>query len=84
MAFVLFPGTLFSSAGHPAPPGPNPSQTKSQNLDPFADLSDLSSSLQGNEEPTLCGNNITLLCPGAPGACVCLHSECPLEDYRSW
>lgn len=40
-------GTLFSSAGHPAPPGPNPSQTKSQNLDPFADLSDLSSSLQG-------------------------------------
>lgn len=47
MAFVLFPGTLFSSAGQPAPPGPNPSQTKSQNLDPFADLSDLSSSLQG-------------------------------------
>lgn len=40
-------GTLFSSAGHPAPPGPNPSQTKSQNPDPFADLSDLSSSLQG-------------------------------------
>lgn len=40
-------GTLFSSAGQPAPPGPNPSQTKSQNLDPFADLSDLSSSLQG-------------------------------------
>lgn len=58
MAFVLFPGTLFSSAGQPAPPGPNPSQTKSQNLDPFADLSDLSSSLQGNEEPTLCGNQL--------------------------
>lgn len=44
---ATLPGTLFSSAGHPAPPGPNPSQTKSQNLDPFADLSDLSSSLQG-------------------------------------
>ncbi|XP_034364338.1 cyclin-G-associated kinase isoform X1 [Arvicanthis niloticus] len=46
-------GTRFSSAGHsasaghPAPLVPNPSQTKSQNLDPFADLSDLSSSLQG-------------------------------------
>lgn len=38
-------GTLFSS--HPAPPGSHTSQTKSQNLDPFADLSDLSSSLQG-------------------------------------
>ncbi|XP_012974068.1 cyclin-G-associated kinase isoform X3 [Mesocricetus auratus] len=40
-------GTLFSSGSHPAPPGPHSSQTKSQNLDPFADLSDLSSSLQG-------------------------------------
>nr|XP_048302973.1 cyclin-G-associated kinase isoform X3 [Myodes glareolus] len=40
-------GTLFSSGGHPAPPGHHPSQTKSQSLDPFADLSDLSSSLQG-------------------------------------
>ncbi|XP_051026526.1 cyclin-G-associated kinase [Acomys russatus] len=40
-------GTLLSSAGHPAPPGPQPSLTKSQHLDPFADLSDLSSSLQG-------------------------------------
>ncbi|XP_057627165.1 cyclin-G-associated kinase isoform X2 [Chionomys nivalis] len=40
-------GPLFSSGGHPAPPGHHPSQTKSQSLDPFADLSDLSSSLQG-------------------------------------
>lgn len=66
MALVLFSGPLFSSAGHPAPPGPNPSQTKSQNLDPFADLSDLSSSLQGNEEPTYVAksSSITSLCPG--------------------
>ncbi|XP_050011797.1 cyclin-G-associated kinase isoform X3 [Alexandromys fortis] len=40
-------GPLFSSGGHPGPPGHHPSQTKSQSLDPFADLSDLSSSLQG-------------------------------------
>ncbi|XP_041488047.1 cyclin-G-associated kinase isoform X5 [Microtus oregoni] len=40
-------GPLFSSGGHPAPPGHHSSQTKSQSLDPFADLSDLSSSLQG-------------------------------------
>ncbi|XP_037065190.1 cyclin-G-associated kinase isoform X4 [Peromyscus leucopus] len=40
-------GTLFSSGSHPTPLGPHPSQTKSQSLDPFADLSDLSSSLQG-------------------------------------
>ncbi|XP_029333048.1 cyclin-G-associated kinase isoform X3 [Mus caroli] len=41
------PASIPVPEGHPAPPGPNPSQTKSQNLDPFADLSDLSSSLQG-------------------------------------
>ncbi|XP_076403210.1 cyclin-G-associated kinase isoform X10 [Peromyscus maniculatus bairdii] len=40
-------GTLFSSGSHPTPLGSHPSQTKSQSLDPFADLSDLSSSLQG-------------------------------------
>ncbi|XP_008840007.1 cyclin-G-associated kinase isoform X3 [Nannospalax galili] len=40
-------GTVFSPGGQPAPPGPQPSQTKSESLDPFADLGDLSSSLQG-------------------------------------
>lgn len=58
MALILFPGTLFSSGGHPAPPGHHPSQTKSQSLDPFADLSDLSSSLQGNEGPNLCAKRL--------------------------
>ncbi|KAM5283687.1 cyclin-G-associated kinase isoform 1-T1 [Hipposideros larvatus] len=41
-------GPFFSSGGQPAPPGPSASQTKSQSLDPFADLGDLSSSLQGS------------------------------------
>lgn len=57
-ALILFPGPLFSSGGHPGPPGHHPSQTKSQSLDPFADLSDLSSSLQGNEGPTLCAKRL--------------------------
>lgn len=41
------PGPFFAPGGQPAPPGPSASQTKSQNLDPFADLGDLSSTLQG-------------------------------------
>lgn len=40
-------GPFFSPGGQPAAPGPPASQTKSQSLDPFADLGDLSSSLQG-------------------------------------
>ncbi|XP_046279718.1 cyclin-G-associated kinase isoform X7 [Marmota monax] len=40
-------GPLFSPGGQPTPPGPQPSQTKPQSLDPFADLGDLSSGLQG-------------------------------------
>ncbi|KAM4812060.1 cyclin-G-associated kinase isoform X2 [Urocitellus parryii] len=40
-------GLLFSPGGQPTPPGPQPSQTKPQSLDPFADLGDLSSGLQG-------------------------------------
>lgn len=41
-------GPFFTPGGQPAPPGPPASQTKSQSLDPFADLGDLSSSLQGS------------------------------------
>lgn len=41
------PGSFFSPGGQPAPPGPPASRAKSQSLDPFADLGDLSSSLQG-------------------------------------
>ncbi|XP_016051333.1 PREDICTED: cyclin-G-associated kinase isoform X3 [Miniopterus natalensis] len=41
-------GPFFSPGGPPAPPGPPASRTKSQNLDPFADLGDLGSSLQGS------------------------------------
>ncbi|XP_053778598.1 cyclin-G-associated kinase isoform X2 [Desmodus rotundus] len=41
-------GPYFCPGGQPAPPGPPASQTKSQSLDPFADLGDLSSSLQGS------------------------------------
>uniref|UniRef100_A0A8D0P0T1 Cyclin G associated kinase n=1 Tax=Sus scrofa TaxID=9823 RepID=A0A8D0P0T1_PIG len=40
-------GPFFSPGGQPAPPGPPASQPQSQNQDPFADLGDLSSSLQG-------------------------------------
>nr|XP_054109543.1 cyclin-G-associated kinase isoform X1 [Callithrix jacchus] len=40
-------GPLFTG-GQPAPCGPQASWTKSQNLDPFADLGDLSSGLQGS------------------------------------
>lgn len=41
-------GPFFSPGGQPAPAGPPASQTKPQSLDPFADLGDLSASLQGN------------------------------------
>ncbi|XP_006893653.1 PREDICTED: cyclin-G-associated kinase isoform X2 [Elephantulus edwardii] len=41
-------GPLFSSGAQPAaPPAPSTSKTKSQSLDPFADLGDLGSGLQG-------------------------------------
>lgn len=41
-------GPFFSPGGQPAPAGPPASQTKPQSLDPFADLGDLSTSLQGS------------------------------------
>ncbi|CAK6433374.1 unnamed protein product [Pipistrellus nathusii] len=41
-------GPFLPPAGQPAPPGPPASRAKSQSLDPFADLGDLSSSLQGS------------------------------------
>ncbi|XP_023363468.1 cyclin-G-associated kinase [Otolemur garnettii] len=40
-------GPVFSSGGQPAPSGLPANWTKSQSLDPFADLGDLSSGLQG-------------------------------------
>lgn len=46
------PGPFVTPGGQPAPPGPPASQTKSQSLDPFADLGDLSSSLQGTVQDT--------------------------------
>ncbi|XP_034528140.1 LOW QUALITY PROTEIN: cyclin-G-associated kinase [Ailuropoda melanoleuca] len=41
-------GPFFSPGGQPAAPGPPASWTKSQSLDPFADLGDLSTGLQGS------------------------------------
>ncbi|OWK13656.1 GAK, partial [Cervus elaphus hippelaphus] len=41
-------GPFFSPGDQPAPPGLSASQTKSQSQDPFADLGDLSSGLQGS------------------------------------
>ncbi|XP_025742697.1 cyclin-G-associated kinase isoform X3 [Callorhinus ursinus] len=41
-------GPFFPPGGQPATPGPPASWTKSQSLDPFADLGDLSSGLQGS------------------------------------
>ncbi|XP_048220029.1 cyclin-G-associated kinase isoform X2 [Perognathus longimembris pacificus] len=41
-------GALFSPGGQPAPLGPQPSQAKPQSLDPFADLGDLGSGVQGS------------------------------------
>ncbi|KAL4671039.1 hypothetical protein H8959_003748 [Pygathrix nigripes] len=45
---TLMQGPLFSPGGQPAPCGSQASWTKSQNPDPFADLGDLSSGLQGS------------------------------------
>uniref|UniRef100_A0A2I3GST1 Cyclin G associated kinase n=1 Tax=Nomascus leucogenys TaxID=61853 RepID=A0A2I3GST1_NOMLE len=47
-ADFLHLGPLFSPGGQPAPCGSQASWTKSQNPDPFADLGDLSSGLQGS------------------------------------
>ncbi|XP_066136179.1 cyclin-G-associated kinase isoform X2 [Saccopteryx bilineata] len=41
-------GPFLSAGGQLAPPGSSASRTKSQSLDPFADLGNLSSSLQGS------------------------------------
>ncbi|XP_046512108.1 cyclin-G-associated kinase isoform X1 [Equus quagga] len=41
-------GPLLAPGGQPAPPGPSASRTKSQSLDPFADLGDLSPGLPGS------------------------------------
>lgn len=68
-------GPFFSPGGQPVPPGPPASQTKSQSLDPFADLGDLSSSLQGNEqdvwvcaERPACSRPLALVPPPDSGA----------------
>ncbi|XP_036847322.2 cyclin-G-associated kinase isoform X5 [Manis javanica] len=41
-------GPFFSPGGQPTPPGPPASGSKPQSLDPFADLGDLGSGLQGS------------------------------------
>ncbi|KAB0398243.1 hypothetical protein E2I00_008833, partial [Balaenoptera physalus] len=53
-------GPFVSPGGQPAPPGPPASQTKSQSQDPFADLGDLSSGLQGNLRAVLGTWGLTL------------------------
>ena len=68
------PGPLFSSGGQPAPCGSQASWTKSQNPDPFADLGDLSSGLQGNVEGTL---GVWKLFPCRRFILVCLTLSCP-------
>lgn len=69
-----FPGPLFSPGGQPAPCGSQASWTKSQNPDPFADLGDLSSGLQGNVEGTL---RVWKQFPCRRFILVCLTLSCP-------
>lgn len=76
---LLSPGPLFSRGGQPTPPGPQPSQTKPQSLDPFADLGDLSSGLQGNVCCRLCvpeGGS-------GPSAHVCALNPGPWDSVAS-
>ncbi|XP_021507491.2 cyclin-G-associated kinase isoform X1 [Meriones unguiculatus] len=76
-------GPLFSSASHPAPPGPHPSQTKSQRLDPFADLSDLSSSLQGLPPGLPAGGFVGTSAP-APKSSSSWQTSRPAAPGTSW
>lgn len=46
-------GPFFSPGGQPTPPGPPASGSKPQSLDPFADLGDLGSGLQGKVQNML-------------------------------
>lgn len=61
------PGPFLPPAGQPAPPGPPASRAKSQSLDPFADLGDLSSSLQGEVQGGLGVHRADWRCAGQIG-----------------
>ena len=82
-SLCLSPGPFFSAGGQPAPPGPSASWTKSQSLDPFADLGDLSSGLQGDVPAPLgvrglerwrstSPRRVQAVCPWPCSRCRCL------------
>ncbi|XP_051054005.1 cyclin-G-associated kinase isoform X4 [Phodopus roborovskii] len=76
-------GTLFSSGSHPAPPGLHPSQTKVHSLDPFADLSDLSSSLQGLPAGLPAGGFVTTSA-STPKSSSSWQTSRPMAPGTSW
>ena len=60
------PGPFFSAGGQPAAPSAPGSWTKSQSLDPFADLGDLSSGLQGDVQDPPGGRRVQSVWPWPP------------------
>uniref|UniRef100_A0A8C8YRE7 Cyclin G associated kinase n=1 Tax=Prolemur simus TaxID=1328070 RepID=A0A8C8YRE7_PROSS len=81
------PGPLFSSGGQAAPSGPQASRIKSQvqSLDPFADLGDLSSGLQGSSAGFRPGNGgfVPTTAPTPKGSSSWQTSR-PLTQGTSW
>ncbi|XP_069877736.1 cyclin-G-associated kinase isoform X2 [Dipodomys merriami] len=80
-AFLLL-GALFSPGGQPAPPGPQPSQTKPQSLDPFADLGDLGSGVQGS--PGFAPGGFNLKSAPSPKGCSTWQTSRPTAQGPSW
>ncbi|XP_073898889.1 cyclin-G-associated kinase isoform X3 [Castor canadensis] len=76
-------GALFSPGGQPTPPGPQSSQNKSQTLDPFADLGDLSSSLQGSPAGFPSGGFVPKSAPSSKGGGSWQTSRPPAQG-TSW
>uniref|UniRef100_A0A8C8YLU6 Cyclin G associated kinase n=1 Tax=Prolemur simus TaxID=1328070 RepID=A0A8C8YLU6_PROSS len=80
-------GPLFSSGGQAAPSGPQASRIKSQvqSLDPFADLGDLSSGLQGSSAGFRPGNGgfVPTTAPTPKGSSSWQTSR-PLTQGTSW
>uniref|UniRef100_A0A2K6ENF3 Cyclin G associated kinase n=1 Tax=Propithecus coquereli TaxID=379532 RepID=A0A2K6ENF3_PROCO len=78
-------GPLFSSGGQTAPSGPQASWIKSQSLDPFADLGDLSSGLQGSPAGFRPGNGgfIPTTAPTTKGSSSWQTSRPPTQG-TSW
>ncbi|KAM9237836.1 cyclin-G-associated kinase isoform 1-T1 [Dugong dugon] len=78
-------GPLFSSGGQPAaPPGPSTSRTKSQNLDPFADLGDLGSGLPGTPSGFPPGGFIPKTAPLPKGAGSSWQTSRAPSQGTSW